>query len=183
MSTLNRRRTIMDNRPTIVWNQKIERGVDIEFDITNSGTSKLYTAVSSNNLVFNSDDYVKSHKYCMHNKVVLTEDSNSWGSFYFVPLQTGGWIFNRNTMTLPTNAVDTIRKANLYTYGVPPGYHVKGAISFNIFDLTQMFGEGNEPTSVEQFEQWFTDNIGSLDTYYPYNAGQEIKVKYLPKDM
>jgi hypothetical protein len=52
-----------------------------------------------------------------------------------------------------------------------------------IFDLTYMFGAGNEPTSVAQFEQWFTDNIGSLDNYYPYNTGQEIKVKYLPQYM
>ncbi len=55
--------------------------------------------------------------------------------------------------------------------------------SYMIFNLTKMFGAGNEPTSVEQFQQWFIDNIGPLDTYYPYNAGEEIKVKYLPKYM
>lgn len=37
-----------------------------------------------------------------------------------------------------------------------------------IFDLTQMFGIGNEPTSVEEFEKMFPAD------YYPYNAGEII---------
>ncbi len=37
-----------------------------------------------------------------------------------------------------------------------------------IFDLTQMFGIGNEPTSVEEFEKIFPAD------YYPYNAGEII---------
>lgn len=37
-----------------------------------------------------------------------------------------------------------------------------------IFDLTQMFGIGNEPTSVEEFEKMFPAD------YYPYNAGEIV---------
>lgn len=39
-----------------------------------------------------------------------------------------------------------------------------------IFDLTAMFGSGNEPTSVEEFEKMFPAD------YYPYNAGEIISV-------
>lgn len=37
-----------------------------------------------------------------------------------------------------------------------------------IFDLTAMFGAGNEPTSVEEFEKMFPAD------YYPYNAGEVV---------
>lgn len=41
-------------------------------------------------------------------------------------------------------------------------------IKIQIFDLTLMFGSGNEPTSVEEFEKIFPAD------YYPYNAGEII---------
>lgn len=37
-----------------------------------------------------------------------------------------------------------------------------------IFDLTTMFGSGNEPASVEEFEKMFPND------YYPYNAGEIV---------
>lgn len=37
-----------------------------------------------------------------------------------------------------------------------------------IYDLTAMFGSGNEPTSVEEFEKMFPAD------YYPYNAGEIV---------
>ena len=47
------------------------------------------------------------------------------------------------------------------------GETISGTITPQIFDLTQMFGAGNEPT-IAEFESMFPDG------YYPYNAG-EIK--------
>ena len=41
-------------------------------------------------------------------------------------------------------------------------------IKIQIFDLTVMFGAGNEPTSVEEFEKIFPAD------YYPYNAGEIV---------
>lgn len=40
--------------------------------------------------------------------------------------------------------------------------------SLMIVDLTQMFGSGNEPASVEEFEKMFPAD------YYPYNAGEIV---------
>lgn len=41
-------------------------------------------------------------------------------------------------------------------------------IKIQVFDLTQMFGAGNEPASVEEFEKMFPAD------YYPYNTGEII---------
>lgn len=41
-------------------------------------------------------------------------------------------------------------------------------IKIQIFDLTTMFGAGNEPTTVEEFEKIFPA------AYYPYNAGEIV---------
>lgn len=43
-----------------------------------------------------------------------------------------------------------------------------GKFYFNVFDLTLMFGEGNEPTTVADFEKMFPL------PYYAYNAGKVI---------
>lgn len=41
-------------------------------------------------------------------------------------------------------------------------------IKIQIFDLTTMFGAGNEPSTVEEFEKMFPAD------YYPYNAGEIV---------
>lgn len=45
-----------------------------------------------------------------------------------------------------------------------------------IHDLTLIFGAGNEPTTVADFESWLAQNIGTLP-YYDYNAGELLSVK------
>lgn len=42
--------------------------------------------------------------------------------------------------------------------------------TLNLFDLTQMFGAGNEPTTVEEFKALFPNN------YYDYNAGELVSM-------
>ena len=54
----------------------------------------------------------------------------------------------------------------LYAFGDnSKGLTIKCNAWVNIIDLTQMFGNGNEPSTVEEFEKMFP-----LD-YYPYNEG------------
>lgn len=45
-----------------------------------------------------------------------------------------------------------------------------------IHDLTLIFGAGNEPSTVADFEAWMAQNIGTLP-YYDYNAGELLSVK------
>lgn len=50
-----------------------------------------------------------------------------------------------------------------------PKYDTSPFSNHEIFDLTLMFGSGNEPTSVEEFEKIFPAD------YYPYNAGEVVR--------
>lgn len=54
----------------------------------------------------------------------------------------------------------------LYVYNDVTYDNVK--LQPQIFDLTQMFGAGNEPSTVEEFEAMFPND------YYPYNAGEIV---------
>lgn len=60
--------------------------------------------------------------------------------------------------------------------GIPLTLHVANNVTVdftifsNIFDLTQIFGAGNEPATVEEFERMFPD------AYYPYDAGSLLSV-------
>lgn len=56
-------------------------------------------------------------------------------------------------------------------------YYTEGSTERNCFDLTLIFGEGNEPTSVEQFEADYEKWFGKPLTYEPYNAGELIPAK------
>lgn len=56
---------------------------------------------------------------------------------------------------------------------------------FQVIDLTAIFGAGNEPATVEDFEEWLAQNVGTRD-YYPYteptilnNAADGIKTRGL----
>jgi len=64
-----------------------------------------------------------------------------------------------------TSAASTSQNIAVY---IASGYTVEIKWYVNIIDLTLMFGSGNEPSTVEEFEAMFPD------TYYPYNAGTLI---------
>ena len=62
---------------------------------------------------------------------------------------------------------------NHTTENLPHNFLIKDySVPIPVFDLTQMFGAGNEPTA-EQFERMFPKD------YYPYNAGELISVEGL----
>jgi len=205
MSNL-RRRTIMDNRPTIVWNQLFkvpytkESGSVGNFRIVNNGGSASVFSIGENDLT-NKWWSIRSH-----NKINITKDHVYYCRLNCNPtkskqgcLLSGGRTAIIGAVTLKNNEQNILSFFNkstttvnysafLYLNNKESNIYADGELmleikNYSVFDLTQMFGEGNEPTSVAQFQQWFIDNIGPLDTYYPYNAGQEIKVKYLPKNM
>lgn len=72
------------------------------------------------------------------------------------------------------NGIDSrLKKAIIVDYAFNPIIFVKDKVTvdnvtmrMNIFDLTQMFGSGNEPSTPEEFEAMFPAD------YYPYNAGE-----------
>ena len=61
----------------------------------------------------------------------------------------------------------------LYQYN---GSSTVTVTDLNIIDLTQLFGAGNEPTTVEEFKTLFPKD------YYPYNAGEETVISAVNGD-
>lgn len=74
----------------------------------------------------------------------------------------GKTFLNKSIVQAPNNTRDIF----LYAFGDNSnGLTIKCNAWVNIIDLTQMFGSGNEPMTVEEFEKMFLLN------YYPYSEG------------
>lgn len=72
----------------------------------------------------------------------------------------------------PTNpniitATSDVTNNNIGLY-IPSGTSIDTDVWFNFHDLTQMFGAGNEPATVEEFKAMFPND------YYAYNTGEVI---------
>jgi phage-related protein len=65
----------------------------------------------------------------------------------------------------------TVTAAKSVFVRIANGATVDGTIRPQIFDLTQMFGAGNEPATVAEFEALFPE------PYYPYDAGSLLPVR------
>lgn len=156
---------------SIVWNQLVKpvpavvtgAGVKATFSddgiITLNGTATTTGSAVSVQPVKNQ----KGHKYLMianplsgvYGKDQLQFSSQSYGQD-----STGHW-------TIITNESSNEKwYYTLYVYEGVTYDNVK--LQPQIFDLTAMFGSGNEPTSVEEFEKMFPND------YYQYNAGEII---------
>lgn len=156
---------------SIVWNQLVKpvpavvtgAGVKATFSddgiITLNGTATTTGSAVSVQPVKNQ----KGHKYLMianplsgvYGKDQLQFSSQSYGQD-----STGHG-------TIITNESSNEKwYYTLYVYEDVTYDNVK--LQPQIFDLTQMFGAGNEPSTVEEFEAMFPND------YYPYNAGEII---------
>lgn len=156
---------------SIVWNQLVKpvpavvtgAGVKATFSddgiITLNGTATTTGSAVSVQPVKNQ----KGHKYLMianplsgvYGKDQLQFSSQSYGQD-----STGHG-------TIITNeSSNAVWYYTIYVYEGVTYDNVK--LQPQIFDLTTMFGSGNEPTSVEEFEKMFPAD------YYPYCAGEVV---------
>lgn len=154
---------------SIVWNQLVQptsneitgAGVKVTFSddgiITLNGTATTTGNAVSVQPVKNQ----KEHKYL----IVANPLSGVYGA--------GQLLFSSQSYGLDSTghgAIITNGSSNekwyytLYVYKDVTYDNVK--LQPQIFDLTQMFGSGNEPSTVEEFESMFPNG------YYPYNEGE-----------
>jgi hypothetical protein len=149
---------------TIVWNQlnlndknsitrdgiSFTNNKDGSWTIT--GTCSTSNGGSANVLIYKfADKFVSGHKYLVKADKYFDENYG----------------FAINGATFP------LKKAVIIDYAFNPVISVKDKVTvdnvtmrMNIFDITQMFGAGNEPSTPKEFEAMFPAD------YYPYNAGE-----------
>lgn len=161
---------------SLVWNQIFEA-----YSGTNNGvtvTSETDGTITLNGTAESSYVYFKSlssaqnkvGKYILKLLILNNPDSVTMRYAYFnrtittpaVDKGTASALINQTATDVELQKVAGISG---FTTGTVFN-NVK--IKIQIFDLTQMFGAGNEPSTVDEFEAMFPND------YYPYNAGEII---------
>lgn len=149
---------------TIVWNQlnlndknsitrdgiSFTNNKDGSWTIT--GTCSTSNGGSADVLIYKfADKFVSGHKY----------------------LVKADKYFDENYGFAINGAIFPLKKAVIIDYAFNSVISVKDKVTvdnvtmrMNIFDITQMFGAGNEPSTPKEFEAMFPAD------YYPYNAGE-----------
>ncbi len=151
---------------SVVWNQLIRDITLLHNGITATHNNQLWnisgTITNAFSNCFSGISLIQNHKYYVCKEIVSNPNSVA-----FIIGTTNAIInlaYEENDKIIThTNSSLT---SNVGIFGVTSGTVFDGiTLKFYIFDLTQMFGTGNEPTTVEQFKAMFP-----LD-YYAYDAG------------
>lgn len=161
---------------SIVWNQIFEaysgtnNGVTVATE--SDGTITLNGTAESSYIYFKplSPAQNKVGKYILKLLILNNPDSVTMRYAYFNRIITTPAVDKGTASALVNQTATDIelqKVAGISGFAVDTVFNdVK--IKIQIFDLTQMFGSGNEPTSVEEFEKMFPAD------YYPYNAGEIV---------
>ena len=156
---------------SIVWNQLVQptsneiTGAGVKVTFSNDGIVTLNgTATTTGNAVsVQPVKNQKGHKYLM----VANPLSGVYGKDQLLfSSQSYGQDSTGHGAIITNESSNAKWYYTLYVYEGVTYDNVK--LQPQIFDLTQMFGAGNEPSTVEEFEKMFPA------AYYQYNAGEII---------
>ncbi len=151
---------------TVVWNQllnvsfssKTENGCTIVYEnnrikINGTPTYNSYFSVGEITLI-------KNHLYYINVDGKYTNEISE-SQIY---VDNANWYALQKTFKKCNESVNAKVQIAVYSKNASVDYDI--TIAF--FDLTQMFGTGNEPSTVEEFEAMFPDD------WYPYNEGELV---------
>lgn len=156
---------------SVVWNQLVKpvptvvTQAGVKFTFSNDGIVTLNgTATTTGNAIsLQSVKNQKGHKYLM----VANPLSGVYGADKLLfSSQSFGQDSTGHGTIITNESSNAVWYYTIYVYEGVTYDNVK--LQPQIFDLTTMFGSGNEPTSVEEFEKMFPAD------YYPYNAGEIV---------
>ena len=156
---------------SVVWNQLVKpvptvvTQAGVKFTFSNDGIITLNgTATTTGNAVsLQSVKNQKGHKYLM----VANPLSGVYGADKLLfSSQSFGQDSTGHGTIITNESSNAVWYYTIYVYEGVTYDNVK--LQPQIFDLTTMFGSGNEPTSVEEFEKMFPAD------YYPYAVGEIV---------
>lgn len=161
---------------SVVWNQIFEAysGTNNGVTVTTEadGTITLNGTAESSYIYFKSLSSAQNKigKYILKLLILNNPDSVTMRYAYFsrtisTPTATKGTAAALVNQTAKDIELQKVVGLSGFTTGTVFN-DVK--IKIQIFDLTVMFGAGNEPSTVEKFEKMFPND------YYPYNAGEIV---------
>lgn len=162
---------------TIVWNQLFNKNStpnlsDTAITYSVDGNSNIFNTTSGTTTSYSHFNFlcntIANHKY------MICAKSLKWSSTAHSGLFVGDEA-NPDTASYATLTSNDLAKfftaTNKTCYIKSYISYIAGNYEFimdalQLFDLTQMFGVGNEPATVAEFRVMFPDD------YYPYNAGE-----------
>ena len=156
---------------SIVWNQLVSQLEEATFagvtgvklndkTLQISGTS---TGVAFLRIV-PVQTAIIGHKYLFYSHASDTTELSNLNGFYNNESDGNKRFYEYGKGTIFTNADNAIEMRLRLNADVTVNFQ----ITPQLFDLTAMFGAGNEPTTVEEFEAMFPND------YYPYCAGEIV---------
>ena len=149
------------------YKRKLYMGRNIEWNQwADFGTLYGQGEYLAGNHSFKSTDKIYTgHKYYLYAKTEVT-DFYGGVNFYYQSADSAIELGNNVRYPFFTSPVDAIGGGFGKGYFWIYLYYTKSATDIMLFDLTQMFGAGNEPTTSEEFWSYFAHK------YYPYNTGE-----------
>ena len=155
---------------SLVWNQlisQINEKTSNGITITKIDSKSLHISGTSTAICFILISPAQignsNHKYLFHSHASDTTALSVGTGFYNDNNGNRWYEYGKGKIfTVDGNGAIAI------SFRADSGVTVDFSITPQIFDLTAMFGSGNEPASVEEFEAMFPAD------YYPYNAGEII---------
>lgn len=155
---------------TIVWNQlfnyqiiKTRTYLGVTYTNNDDGTYTANGTSTGTSYISEDIKFIKGHKYYMRSLTTINSEKT------YKAYITGNDVF-RDMIDVGYGSINTALNTAIgyfVTLYVPKGATVENLkIIPQIYDLTQMFGAGNEPSTPEEFEALF------LEDYYPYNEGE-----------
>ena len=163
------------------WTIRQSNGSVSNNEITLTGTS-----VSNSSQFRQSISFIEGHKYYFSCQAKTNDTTNTFGVKASIGWETGS--SDAQTIITTTNLttsyarysnIITLNNNNIYVYLLLMGSAVENTTrtikDVMLFDLTSMYGSGNEPTK-EEFETQFTNE------YYDYSYGLSPNPSY-PQDI
>lgn len=163
---------------TVVWNQLIKSKYRNAEMTLQEDVSLYFTDFPRFESGYRHTLYV-NHKYYTKAKIAYTTQKEY--SYAIIQLRHTAQGANYNVANTNQSSSIFTCNADTQTVGIrfmvlstaqeAPRFLAGDTLSYSdlmLIDLTLMFGAGNEPSTVEEFEEWLTNNVGYQD-YYEYS--------------